>query len=182
MPAFARFEEEGKTIGRLLTGYGELELNLCTLMIATTGDLDASVRAMFSRRGEEHRITEAKRSMKAAYTSAGLRHEFFETMTDMHQCRLIRNQYAHCVWYDTPSEGLAFCDLEAMALDPAPIIKIAAGRKFIDQGLLDLQEVYFAYVANCLWHLENAYRCWAAPGTNLIFSRPPKMDPPPRHN
>jgi len=41
-------------IGRMLAGYGELELNLgMCLMAALNDDMDVSLKAMFSNRGED---------------------------------------------------------------------------------------------------------------------------------
>jgi hypothetical protein len=46
MPAFDRFVEEGNIIGRLLAGYGELELEMCACVAAVTNDLDAAIRKL----------------------------------------------------------------------------------------------------------------------------------------
>lgn len=47
MPGFDRFPKQGMIIGRLLTGYGELEFELCRCVESVTGDLDAAIRALF---------------------------------------------------------------------------------------------------------------------------------------
>ena len=59
MPCFDRFPEEGNMIGRLLAGYGELELELCRCVAVINGDLDAAIRAILRERGEQKRIGKA---------------------------------------------------------------------------------------------------------------------------
>ena len=65
-------EAEGKIIGSLLAGYGELELEMALCLIAATGNYDASLKALYSVRGEEKRIKKADRMMKVQYVNAKL--------------------------------------------------------------------------------------------------------------
>jgi hypothetical protein len=113
MPCFDRFPEEGNMIGRLLAGYGELELELCRCVAVINGDLDAAIRAILRERGEQKRIGKADSLAKLAYVDAGLGSYYCAAISDMHWCRLIRNQYAHCNWYDTPAEGVCFFDFRS---------------------------------------------------------------------
>jgi hypothetical protein len=106
-------EAEGKIIGSLLAGYGELELEMALCLIAATGNYDASLKALYSVRGEEKRIKKADRMMKVQYVNAKLAIDYKQTISDMQWCRKIRNQYAHSQWYYTPVDGLCFVDLEA---------------------------------------------------------------------
>ncbi len=72
MLCFDRFRVEGNIIGRLLAGYGELELEMCACVAATTGDLDGAIKKLFRMRGENKRIKTADSMMKRPYTSVGL--------------------------------------------------------------------------------------------------------------
>src|SRR6266496_3754104 len=111
LPSFLRFREEGLIIGRILAGYGELEFEMCDCVFAINNDLDSSIRQLFGRRGELRRIKIAEELMKAQYEAAGLAAPHRAIMEDMDWCRQVRNQYAHCNWYDRENEGLCFIDL-----------------------------------------------------------------------
>jgi hypothetical protein len=153
MPCFDRYPKEGNIIGRLLAGYGELELEMCACVAATTGDLNTAIKKLFRVRGEHNRIKTADAMMKTAYASIGLASKYNRTMANMDWCRTVRNQYAHCNWYDTTPEGLCFVDLEHTAKLKRKIKLVAAHRYPIDAVLLKRQEFYFTYVRQCYWHL-----------------------------
>jgi hypothetical protein len=59
IPCFSEHqaEAEGKIIGRLLAGYGELELEMCVAAV-TNNNLDGAIK-IFRVRGGENRITAA---------------------------------------------------------------------------------------------------------------------------
>jgi hypothetical protein len=67
MPCFNRFPKEGDIIGRLLAGYGELELEMAACVAATTDDLNGAIKRLFGIRGESKRIKIADSMMKASY-------------------------------------------------------------------------------------------------------------------
>jgi hypothetical protein len=184
MPCFDRFPKEGDIIGRLLAGYGELELEMCDCVAATTGDLDGAIKGLFGIRGEQRRIQTADKMMRSAYASAGLTSKYRRTIANMHWCRTVRNQYAHCNWYDTAAEGLCFIDLEHTAKLKRKIGSVTAHRYPIDVTLLKRQENYFTYVRQCYWHLAEAFR--TARGKvlkgGLLHSWPPRLARPPKHN
>jgi hypothetical protein len=112
MPGFERFKPEGSIIGRLLTGYGELEFEMCRCIEAVTTDLDAAIRSLFQIWNAQDRITKTANLVSSQYVNAGLGAMFATAVADIDWCRLIRNQYAHCNWYDTKSEGIMFYNLE----------------------------------------------------------------------
>ena len=131
---------EGAVLGRILAGYGELELTMCDCLIATkrhmnANILDLPIRDIFGKRGAEQRIKIAKKSLLAECTKANLQTELIETLEDMEWCRLIRNQYAHCHWYWTQQEGLCFVNLEELAEQPSPIVELMSNRHPIDVPL-----------------------------------------------
>jgi hypothetical protein len=157
MPCFNRFRKEGDLIGRLLAGYGELELQMCNCVAATTDDLEGAIKRLFGIQGERKRIKTAHSMMNAAYARAGLASKYNCVMANMHWCRTVRNQYAHCHWYDTKVEGLCFVDLERTAKLKGKIRSVTAHRYPIDAVLLKQQETYFTYVSECYSHLAEAY-------------------------
>jgi hypothetical protein len=184
MPCFNRFPKEGDIIGRLLAGYGELELEMAACVAATTDDLNGAIKRLFGIRGESKRIKIADSMMKASYAAAGLASKYNRTMKNMDWCRELRNQYAHCNWYCTSAEGLCFVDLEHTAQLKRRIKLVTKHRYPIDAMLLMRQESYFAHVRECYWHLAEAY-CIAhgkAFKGGPLHPWPPRLARPPRHN
>jgi hypothetical protein len=184
MPCFGEQQarDEGIIIGRLLAGYGELELEMCVCVShAMNGNLDAALRLVFGQRGAEQRIKQAREAMNAEYTKANLDSTVLETLADMDWCRKIRNQYAHAHWYYTGAEGLCFVNLEALVEQSAPIQKVTEGKYPIGLALLETQETYFGYVKECFWHLQHEFLTWAG-RMSLPFARPPKETRPLLHN
>jgi hypothetical protein len=157
MPGFQRFPKEGAAIGRLLAGYGELEFEMCRCLEAAIGSFDSAFKLLFRTRGEKKRYDRADRIMRPMFVGAGLGAVYSPTMTGMDSCRLIRNQYAHCNWYDTSTEGLCFVDLEATAQLTTPVASVTANRRPIDVALLTTQEDFFSYIQGCFWHLHYAH-------------------------
>jgi len=176
MPCFGPYQApaEGILIGRLLAGYGELEVSMCACLIAIEGQFDAPIRQLFNERSAEKRIKESKKALIPEYTKAGLHIELAEALQDMEWCRTLRNQYAHCQWYWTSHEGLCFVNLEELAKQPAQILALMTNKHSIDVKLLLVQEEYFNYVKESFAHLESAYRAWdrarsALRLTTLVF-------------
>jgi hypothetical protein len=177
-------EAEGKIIGSLLAGYGELELEMAGCLIAATGNFDASLKALYRVRGEERRINTADSMMKMQYVNANLAIDYKQTISDMQWCRKIRNQYAHCQWYYTAANGLCFVDLEATSLLSIPIANIESHKVRADIKLLQHQMDFFVYVRRRFWYLAEAYQM-QKPGARLsspIHAIPPIVVRPPLHN
>jgi hypothetical protein len=61
MPCFGPHQApaEGMLIGRLLAGYGELEVSMCSCLIAIEGQFDTPIRQLFNERSAEKRIKES---------------------------------------------------------------------------------------------------------------------------
>src|ERR1700733_7099230 len=135
---------EGVVLGRILAGYGELELTMCECLIeakrfTNANILDLPIRDIFGKFGAERRIKVAKKQLLADYTQANLQTELIETLDDMDWCRQIRNQYAHCHWYWTQQEGLCFVNLEELAKQATTIVDPTSGKHAIDVPLLEEQ-------------------------------------------
>jgi hypothetical protein len=107
MPAFANFPHEAEIIGRLLAGYTNLEIGLMNCVQVVRGDFDTVLKAMFRARGETARIDIADAFGRHHYDSAKLGTEFSMAISAVRYCLRIRNQYAHCGWWDDNSGNLA---------------------------------------------------------------------------
>src|SRR3546814_10168398 len=95
MPAFDTFPQEGAIIGRLLAGYGEIELSLCMCVVQARDDHDMVFKAMFRPRGETQRIDVADALGRKPYEDAGLGTPFGEVIGAARYCLKIRNPFSH---------------------------------------------------------------------------------------
>ena len=102
IPAFHDWPDEGATIGRLLAGYGELELELALCVGHAIGlrteDMRRAFRSIFTTRNADDRIKLAKKMAQQPMRLTGLKDEFAEAIVAMRACKDIRNQFAHCIW------------------------------------------------------------------------------------
>jgi hypothetical protein len=137
MPAFRRRKRDAGAVGRLITGYGELELRLAKSVgvalafkrnppadpqrryIHRIRYVNFAIKLVFRmRRGEKQRIDDSARIMRKAFARAGLTSEFDETLNAMRGCLRIRNLFAHCTWTQSKKRGLFFINLEEVARMP----------------------------------------------------------------
>ncbi len=100
---FVKFSAEAAIIGRLSAGYTTLEVGLLHCVQVVRDDFDAVLKALFRVRGESARIGMGEGFAWHFYDQLGLGTEFQEGIAAMRKCTGIRNQYAHCVWYDDNS-------------------------------------------------------------------------------
>jgi hypothetical protein len=146
-----KFADEGTVIGRLLTGYADLELDLFHCVHVATGDFDGAMRAMFGTRGETRRINEGVKLGRPVYQALALETEFDDAVTATRQCLRIRNQYAHHTFWDDNSGQLAIGALEEVAKQPTPVRDLHSVKvEHVDVPLLQSQERYFAYADGLL--------------------------------
>ncbi len=178
LPAFWRYSEEGKIVGRILAGYGELEFELAVCLGAVLGDQDQAFRVMFRTRGEEQRIQTADALMRGAYSSIGLRDEYVETIDDLGWCKRTRNRYAHCHWYDRQDVGLCYFDLEGWAKKSVPL---EFTNKRLNVPVLQEQEAYFRFVQSSLWHLQEEMKRSKKMPIFGCHNRPDKLARPPEN-
>jgi hypothetical protein len=113
--SFDRFQGEAALVGKMLAGYADLEIDLMHCVNAVRNDLNAVLKAMFRSRGESQRIEVADALGRERFGGVGLQPEFELAISSMHHCRKIRNQYAHCVWWDDNTPQLAFGAVEEIA-------------------------------------------------------------------
>lgn len=144
--AFEKFSEEGAIIGRLLVAYADLELGLFHCINVAREDFDTVYKAMFKERGETRRINMAEIFGKQIYTDLGLGTKFEMAISSLRYCLKIRNQYAHCNWWDDYSGHLAFANLEEIAEIKSAIKDLKdLTVHHIDVSTLVQQEKYFEY-------------------------------------
>jgi hypothetical protein len=193
MPCFSCTQAyaEGIIIGRLLAGYGDIEVEMCACLIAVKGTFDIPIRTLFGKSGADNRLKVAKKALQSNFANAHLLADLTEALADMNWCRQIRNQYSHCQWFwDSATRTLNFVNLEELAKQPNQILLVTANKHPIDVPLLQRQEGYFWYVKQCFMYLSSAYHAWdqarargAAGGpSSFVYAKPPKIARPPEHN
>jgi hypothetical protein len=190
MPCFEipnQANEEGRIIGLILVGYGELETTLLACLVAADYNVDTPIRALFKDTNAERRVKEAKKLLLQDYTKAGLEAELREALSDLNWCRKIRNQYAHCQWGWTQREGLVFVNLEQLANQPTLIRDIMGSPLYLDLPLLKEQLAFSAYVRECFTYLSQAYQNWDRTLKRAIYPilpavKPSKRKRPRMHN
>jgi len=181
MPQFVRHPKEATIIGHILAEYGELEYELCQCLRAAFGKSNqvGVTKAFFRLRTESQRIDMADALMRDAYVEAKLESQYAETIGAVRWCRKIRNQYAHCLWQDSSTDGLEFADLVEAAQSSSPMEP-----KFhvIGLALLQAQEEFFCYTAQCLRFLAHELAHYKNEPAPRSPSMPPKMPQPLKHN
>ena len=75
---FHGFAIEGEIVGRLLTGYANLEVGLLHCVQMVLGDFDTPLKAMFRVRSERWRIEEGVKLGQRPYNALGLGTDFRE--------------------------------------------------------------------------------------------------------
>jgi hypothetical protein len=167
----------------MLAGYGELEVDLCNCIAMGGVGTDAAVKRMFRPRGERKRIDTAVRIGAPFFDRLGLESDFAKSIVGMRYCLSIRNQYAHCQWYDDYSGKLALVNMEEIA-HTAEIIKnyFELDTRYVDVPLLEQQETYFALVVEAFSFVnyEGRKRAGTLP-CGHIFQMPQLGVPPPLH-
>jgi hypothetical protein len=175
---FVIFLQEAAIIGRLLAGYTKLELGLMNCVQVVRDDFDAVLKAMFRLRGETARIDIADALGRHFYRDRGLGTEFEIAVGAIRHCLKIRNQYAHCVWYDDKSGKLAFVNLEEIAKDNTRLRDLDSLTVLhVDVALLNDQVQYFDYTDKILaWtNYEGRFKGGKISSNPVLKPRPPRL-------
>lgn len=179
MPAFDDFPDEGAIVGRLLAGYGELELELCNCVVEAGNDFDMVFKAMFKVRGATRRIKKACAMGHEPYTDMGLGQNFEDAIGAIRYCLKIRNQYAHCYWTDNHGRHLGFVKLEDTAKADDPVYALYTTKASdIDFATLQTQEAYFVNTKDWLTYLVSEFKHKAGRSTAKPLTIPKKIDRP----
>lgn len=183
LPVFPKkFETEGEIIGRLVVGYGELEIDLCRCIAAAVDDLNMVVRKMFGRRGETLRINTAVHMGRSIYASLELDQLFDGIICGMRRCLKIRNQFAHGNFYDDDTGKLAVVDVEELAKQKVMIEDFTSLTvKHLTQDLLEEQEYYFLHIRVCFDYLRCEGQVRAGTLAENPFAVPEKVNLPKTH-
>lgn len=180
MPIFDKHPDEGAIVGRLLSGYGELEFGLCHCIGEAIGNIDTVLKAMFRVRSEKSRLDVADALGRAPYRALQLETPFAEAVSAIHYCRQIRNQFAHSHWYDAdPTGRLGFVSLDEVASENRVVDFQNLPVKYVDVALLQGQERYFKFTSDCLSHLNFEASKKAGRLTTNPFQAPKKFRRPP---
>ena len=181
MPAFDRYPKEAELIGKILAGYGDLEFALCHCVSQAQNDFDMVLKAMFRARGERQRIKIADAMGHNQFSALKLGGRFSQAITDTHECRKIRNRYAHCNWHDDLTGGLGFVNLEEIAEKSKPAGLTNLTIRHLDVAVLSQQVDYFSYVDDCLTYLNFEAQKRQGRIQNQPWRTPKKIPPPPAY-
>jgi len=176
-----KFPAESAIIGRLLTGYTDLELDLLHAVHNATGDFDGALKRMFGARGETRRINTAVKLGRPSYVALGLEADFDGAVDAMRHCLSIRNQYAHHTFWNDNTGKLAIGALEDVARQPGPFRDLADVQvEHVDCPLLQEQERYFRFTDALLaWVNYEGRRLTGK--VNVTPPKPAPMSPPKLH-
>jgi hypothetical protein len=179
--AFKAFPKEAEIIGRLLTGYSNLEIDLMNCIRWATS-LDAALKVMYRARGETARINVADALGRPYYASLGIGTEYERAIGAMRYCLKIRNQFSHCIWWDDRSGRLAFADLEELA-DLNVVVTDLRGLTtlYVDIPLLEAQEAFFVNTDSLMLWINYEGRRRAGQPSTPGQPAPRQIPRPPLH-
>jgi hypothetical protein len=159
LPAFDKFPREASIIAHLLGGYTTIELSLMNCAHVARDDFDTVFKSMFRVRSETSRIDIADAFARHYYRKSKLGTQFEMAISSLRYCLQIRNQYAHCIWYDDYSGLLAFTDMENVAKDCKFVTDFGSLPVYsVHFHLLDKQKAYFFYTKDMFTWLNYEYR------------------------
>ena len=183
--AFEQAPAEAAMIGRILAGYGELEMEFSNCLAVTLGqhthDHRTAIRTLFRVRGKNSRILIGDAIMRARYIDVGLENAYNEMLGAIRYCKSIRNQYAHCHWLFENGKGLFFTRVDQPAL--SAIGSLSFTFHHISAPILEKQEEYFCYTDEWLsflqWDYLKRFRKERLPSIP-VFEAPKIIPQPPR--
>lgn len=180
MPAFDRFAEEGKIIGRLVTGYGELEFDLATCVSEVIADFDTAFKVIYRAGSEALRINVGDAMARHKVPTQKLRTKFEQAVAGMNACRKIRNQYAHCSFGDEHQVGLWFVNPEEVAEQNVVFSLGQLEQRFVNVALLRDQEAHFTWVSDCFNFISHEMRVRSGASKTNPFAPAPRSRPKPK--
>jgi hypothetical protein len=154
-PSLLRFPAEAAIVGRMVVGFGELEVLTCKVADLATANSTIVLKALYNLKSTSARLDFARTIAAPIFEAEGLSAPFKVTLDGVDECRSIRNQYAHCQWADDPTAGLFFADLQKAASRSTWIVDW----KHIDVPLLETQESFFDDTRRALLFLQASMDC-----------------------
>ena len=107
-----------------------------------------------SRKAAEARINIAARLGKDRFCDMGVCNSLATSISAIHHCRTIRNQFAHCLWHAYDARTLAFLEPEKALRTDFRFAK--EDLKHVDMDLLLRQMVFFNSLSRQLMRLNRA--------------------------
>lgn len=158
--AFNDFPAEANAIGMILSSYTSLEVDLMNTVKSVRSDLDTVLKVLYRSRGESNRIEIADALGFQAYKEMNLGDEFKDAIIAIKHCVKIRNQYAHCIWWNDYSGYLAFSNIETLAKSNQKITDLKnMNICHVRLNILQDQLSYYEYVSDFLmWILNEGLR------------------------
>src|SRR5262245_13749442 len=171
IPAFHRCPEAGAIVGRIMAGYGELELGLGLVVIAATGrPRDSVLRGIFEVRHATPRLNQ-KRDMGLPHIrELGLEVEYLQTVEQIRECMQLRHAFAHCTWADNAKIKTLFYT----SLEEAAEANTGFDYKWrrLDLGILETQEAYCVNTRNWNFYVEHEARFRLDERKKNVWPRP----------
>jgi hypothetical protein len=149
------YPDERALIGEILIAYGELENSVVDLVDAVLDDNETALRALFRLRSEGQRLDVADAIVRKWITEQKLDGVYGQALGAVRRCKAIRNQYAHCTWFERHG-ALAFINLEDAARAPEGPVTLTARR--VDLALLRKQREFFDSTEDLLVYVAESYR------------------------
>ena len=146
LPAFHKYPKEAEIIGRLVAGYSEIELALLNCVANTTGDFNTTLKVMFTHRFQDVRVQMADILARQIFNDTSLKQKYEASISCIRCCQKIRNQYAHCYFYDDNLGTLAFIDDLQKIAQKNKVTKDFSDTevKYLPLGILEKQESFFS--------------------------------------
>jgi hypothetical protein len=182
-PAFDRFPAEAALVGRMLSGFGEIEITTCRNAANATSLGNIAWKVLYGIGATSARIDTADRLMHPYFEEHGLGQHHKTAIGMVRHCIKIRNQYAHCNWGDHHEAGLFFADLRTSANTE----DFSHDWKHVDSTILDEQFSYFGMTMEWLEFVDRElsvkvgrlrYHTWPKPS---VPRQPPLHNPPNEH-
>lgn len=177
LPAFERYPEEGRILGELVVGYGELELSFAHMVAFIAGDHDVTFKALYRARGEEQRINIGDALARPRLTAGPYRDHYDRTVSAMRHCTKIRNLFAHCQIGDDAA-GLWFVALEENAKKHAIYDLGDLTQYTITLPMLQGYAKFFEFTKKSIEYLNFKWRHESGSLTKLHISKPREISKP----
>ena len=174
------FPEEQRLIGKILTTYGDMEYYLANCVGEVIGDRSSAVRTLFRLRGGNLRVQVADAICRPRFDAVGLKDRYDAALGAIRYSTKIRNQYAHCHFWNGKEAGLYFTDLEKAAATTTG--SLTYSMRHIDLPLLARQNDYVEYAVQWLMYLAEEYQVRVGKRTTHEMKVPQIIEQPPLHN
>jgi hypothetical protein len=182
MAPFLRFPQEAAIIGRLVSGYGEIEYIYANCLVLALSSQNVAMRTYFGVKSESTRLDIAKNLMQDAYAEVGLKDRFEAVHSQVKYCRTIRNTFAHCHWESHIAHGLFYVNLETTAGRREGNFNLSHEYKHVDVYLLGKLEAFAWNTIERMQWLIGAYRLASGKSWDNPWKWPRGFRPPNLHN